>query len=361
MASFTGNPPNFECPDFGALVVSLDFELHWGVRDHTPADGPYRENLLGARLVIPRLLQLFQHYGIAATWATVGFLFAASHDELQKFRPAIVPAYRNRQLDSYSETVGENEQDDPLHFAASLIERIRQYPRQEIATHTFSHYCCLEPGQTREAFEADLDSAIAIAGKHGVGLHSIVFPRNQVNRDYMSSLIERGIVCYRGCQRGWMYRPIADDQRTLSLRAVRLADSYMRISGPEVQQWSEVPEPNGLCNVRASRFVRPVRAGWKRLEQMRLQRIKSEMELAAKQHGIFHLWLHPHNLGKNMEENLSFFQAILEAFALLRTRYGMRSPSMFSVADHMRRQLAVVPGERPFARVAAASAAHSHA
>ena len=31
----------------GALVVSLDFELHWGVRDHVSPSDPYVANLLG--------------------------------------------------------------------------------------------------------------------------------------------------------------------------------------------------------------------------------------------------------------------------------------------------------------------------
>ncbi len=55
----------------GTFVISLDFELHWGVRDHrTVAD--YRENLLGVRRVVPALLSLFSEFGIHATWATVG-------------------------------------------------------------------------------------------------------------------------------------------------------------------------------------------------------------------------------------------------------------------------------------------------
>ena len=67
--------PNQNTPPFGALVISLDFELHWGVRDKRPVDGPYRENLLGAREAIPQMLDLFEEFGVAATWATVGFLF----------------------------------------------------------------------------------------------------------------------------------------------------------------------------------------------------------------------------------------------------------------------------------------------
>src|ERR1700686_2907278 len=50
-------------PGFGAFVISLDFELHWGVRDHERPNGPYGPNLLGARKAIPRLLELFERYG----------------------------------------------------------------------------------------------------------------------------------------------------------------------------------------------------------------------------------------------------------------------------------------------------------
>jgi len=51
----------------GALVISLDFELHWGVRDRLSAEGPYRANLLGARAAVPRMLALFEKYGVAVT------------------------------------------------------------------------------------------------------------------------------------------------------------------------------------------------------------------------------------------------------------------------------------------------------
>ena len=80
--------PSQTTPAFGALVISLDFELHWGVRDKRPADGPYRENLLGAREAIPRMLDLFEEFGVAATWATVGFLFAKNRREREEFSPS---------------------------------------------------------------------------------------------------------------------------------------------------------------------------------------------------------------------------------------------------------------------------------
>jgi peptidoglycan/xylan/chitin deacetylase (PgdA/CDA1 family) len=319
-------------------VVSFDFELHWGVRDHMPPNGPYLQNLLGARLVIPRLLKLFDRYDIAATWATVGFLFAASRKDLHQFRPAILPTYDDPALNPYVESTGNDEQEDPLHYAASLVDQIRQSPGQEVATHTFSHYYCLEPGQSLDAFRADLQSAVAIAAKRGVTLRSIVFPRNQVNSAYASALLDAGIFCYRGSENGWMYRSIPRNQNVAAMRAARLADSYFGSPGRQIVNWSEIPQADGLCNVRGSRFLRPYRSKFAAFEKLRLRRITAEMNMAAENHGVYHLWLHPHNLGVNIEGNLEFFEEILQAFAACRSRFGMRSLSMNSVAEIAREQ-----------------------
>ena len=50
-----------------ALVISLDFELFWGVRDVATLEN-YGRNLLGARSVVPALLKLFHQYQVHATW-----------------------------------------------------------------------------------------------------------------------------------------------------------------------------------------------------------------------------------------------------------------------------------------------------
>ncbi len=320
-------------PDFGALVISLDFELHWGVRDKCAPDGPYRDNLLGARKAIPQILDLFEEFEVAATWATVGFLFAESRHEREKFAPAVRPQYTDSRLDAYSEPTGEGEDDDPLHYGLSLIEEIRSRERQEIATHTFSHYYCLEPGETREAFAADLRSAAAIAQRRGIGLRSIVFPRNQLRPGYEELLREAGIVCYRGNEPNWMYRPRPRGQETLAVRAPRLLDHYVSLSGPKVVRWDEIVQPNGLCNVRSSMFLRPYSAQRKSLESARLRRIAGGIRAAAEQRGIFHLWWHPHNFGAQTDQNLQFLRSVLEVFSGCRRTHGMQSLSMAGVTD----------------------------
>src|SRR4029077_6616039 len=67
-------PSRRRAVQYGAFVISLDFELLWGVRDNrTIAD--YGANILGVRQVVPALLDLFAERNIACTWATVGLLF----------------------------------------------------------------------------------------------------------------------------------------------------------------------------------------------------------------------------------------------------------------------------------------------
>jgi peptidoglycan/xylan/chitin deacetylase (PgdA/CDA1 family) len=317
----------------GALIISLDLELHWGVRDITPAHGSYRQNLLGEWEVVPRLLTLFREYEVAATWATVGFLFARSRDELQAASPAVRPQYADGSLSPYSEQIGNSETDDLLHFAPSLIEAIRSTPRQEVATHTFSHYFCREPGQNREAFAADLKSARTIAEQRGVQIHSIVFPRNQHNPEYDDLLIDAGIICYRGNQHSWMYRAAGAAGETPWKRAARLSDAYLNFSGPQTHRWENLVNGCGrICNLPASFFLRPFSPQFRHLQGLHFERIAQSMRRAAADAEVIHIWWHPHNFGINQQQNLDFLRRLLDEWARHHQTYGMQSMSMAEAA-----------------------------
>lgn len=321
-------------PEFGALVISLDFAIHWGVRYRYSAHGPYGASLVGVRRAVPAMLRVFEEFDVAATWATVGFLFARSRGELQQLSPVVRPSYRDSALSPYQQEVGEGEDDDPLHYAPTLIAAIRDTPRQEIGTHTFSHYYCLEPGQTREEFRADLESAITIARQHDVELRSIVFPRNQHNAEYDDVLLSAGIRCFRGNTPGWMYdATLLKDGKGLLMRGGRVLNAYVPLSGLRTWRWHGLVQPNGLCNVPASLFLRPYSPRLRRLEALRVQRIAALIHRAAVSREIVHLYCHPHNLGGHVEENMSTLRAILGTFARYRDRYGMKSLSMGGVAE----------------------------
>ena len=131
----------------GTLIVSLDFELFWGMLDCSTLEA-YQDHVLGGRKAIPQLLQIFEKYGIHATWATVGFQFARSREELEPFFPpeALRPTYEKTELNPYPwfDTIGRTEAEAPCFFAASLVEQIGKTPGQEIGSHTFCHYYCRE-------------------------------------------------------------------------------------------------------------------------------------------------------------------------------------------------------------------------
>lgn len=320
-------------PSFGALVLSLDFELAWGVRDSLGEDGPYRANLLGARDAIPRILDLLVRYDVAATWATVGFLFAESREELEAYSPALRPAYADPRRDPYRATLGTDERDDPLHFAPSLIRTIAGAPRQEIGSHTFSHYYCLEPGQTEATFEADLRAAVAIAAAKGYALRSLVVPRHQVRRDYLPAVARAGLRIHRTNEANVLSRPRAAGKEALVIRGARLLDTYLPLTGPNVVPWSDTePDEHGLVDVRESRFLRPVSRRLALLEPLRRARLSGAMCAAAKRNGLLHVWWHPHNFGVALEENLANLRTLLDAYAILRDEHGFASYAMGDVA-----------------------------
>ncbi|MET0157482.1 MAG: hypothetical protein ABW197_05830 [Methyloceanibacter sp.] len=60
-----------------------------------------------------------------------------------------------------------------------------------------------------------------------------------------------------------------------------------------------------------------------------------QMTAAAKTNTLFHLWWHPHNFGADPEANLVFLRQILNRYAILRDRFGMRSLNMSEVAERV--------------------------
>lgn len=325
-----------DTPTEAALVISLDFELHWGVSESVVRnDHPYMPNLYGAREVVPRLLALFRQRDIHATWATVGKLMAQGRDDLQKYIPSIRPRYDRSDVDTYRIATGVSEAEDPLHFAHSLVAGILDTSGQELACHTFCHYFCDEPGQDLIAFEADLQAAQSIAARYdGASLRSLVFPRNQVITEYVDLLPHLGFDVYRGNPPKGMYHLYGSRARRYVVRILRVLDSYINVTGYHIIPWKHIG--NDVSNVCASHFLRPYNPKLWFLESLRRRRVVAGMKAAVEENGIFHLWWHPHNFGANLEENIASLEAILDEFERLREKHGMRSLTMAEVADEAR-------------------------
>lgn len=306
-----------------ALVISLDFELFWGVAA-SRSIRQYGAHVEGEWRAIPAMLEVFRRHGIKATWATVGMLMCRDHAQWRSLRPRILPGYARPECSTYA--LDEAVRNHPrLFFARGLVQRIGDCPGQELASHTYSHFYCGEEGATPEQFAADLECANEIGREMHLKYSSLVFPRNQLAPAYLGALSAAGISVYRGNPRHWLYRRGHQAPAGMAGRTLRFADSWLPLSGSAVVR----PEiSNGLVDVHASHFLRPWSPRLDLLEPLRMQRLKQGMTRAAQSGSVFHLWWHPHNFGLHTDRNIAVLERLLEHYRTLRDRYGMQSMSM---------------------------------
>ncbi|WP_051239740.1 polysaccharide deacetylase family protein [Pontibacillus halophilus] len=322
----------------GKLILSLDFELYWGLHDVFSIE-QYEGNLTGTWEAIPAMLELFQDYEIHATWGIVGMLLASGREELYTLFPEHLPSYETPHYSAY-EHCQEAKLDEQhgCYFAPDLVEAIAETPHQEVATHTFSHYYCLEEGQTEDNFRQDLLASKALHARKLQGcapLTTILFPRNQTNEKYLNVCRELGLTSYRGNEESSIYEPSSfSDYRSVRSRVLRLIDAYVNITGSHTYPLPQYRH-NELINLPSSRFLRPYVSNLKLLEGMRLKRITKAMTKAAKEGEVYHLWWHPHNFGRHLEENLAFLEKILQHYRKLQQLYGMESMSMQEAASEI--------------------------
>ncbi len=319
----------------GGFVISLDFELMWGVRDRKTTES-YGTEIKKVHTIVPKTAKAFQDHGVKATFATVGILLLNKEDILNPTIPSILPNYKDQNLSPYKDLSQLKEQPhNPYYFCPDLIQLLKElYPEQEIATHTFSHYYCLEKGQTIEEFEADLSLAKMSAEKQGLGFHSIVFPRNQTHEAYIEICKKYGIQAYRGVEKAWYYQSEAKKEETKLKRAFRLIDTYINLSGHNT--FLPVTK-HGLLNIPSSRFFRPYRKKLSFLEPQKIRRIKKAMTNAAKKNELFHLWWHPHNFGAHTEKMFHQLEEILAHFDMLNQEFNYQSYTMKEVVDLVNR------------------------
>jgi hypothetical protein len=322
----------------GKFVISLDFELMWGVRDKRSVKN-YGDAIIGARTAIKNMLHCFDKQKVKVTFATVGFLFHKTKKDLLENLPIIKPTYSNENLSPYPniETyLGKNEDEDPYHFGYALTQQIKNSPLHELATHTYCHYYCLEPGQTVIQFEKDVKVAIEVAKKNDITINSIVFPRNQYNKDYLEICRNCGITSYRGTENSWIYKSNNEKGHTPIKRILRLIDSYINITGHHCYRIDEIKKTTPH-NIPSSRFLRPYSKKKFFLERFKFLRIKNAMTHAAKNNLVYHLWWHPHNFGRNSKENILILEKILKHYDFLNKKYSFQSITMGELSNDLKK------------------------
>ena len=292
----------------GKLIVSIDFELRWGILDILGQDvEKYRENLLSVHENIPWILKVFEERDIAATWATVGAVGCEDWNEFDRVKPLLKPSYQNQQMvydNDYNRMI------DPkgkLYFAPELIKKILKTKKQELGTHTFGHIYGTEPNVTYEELKYDLLSCKKFfSDKFSFSPESLVFPRNQVI--YADKLMKEGIITtYRGNE------PVeylsADKQRTQ--KVVNRVKIFLDAVNPFVSHAYQMREVL-YGNVRSSAMFRIYLPNI--LRKTHLNKLKKNI-INLKEDEIYHIWFHPHNIGicqKKKDDFIYFFDFIAE-------------------------------------------------
>ena len=309
----------------GYFVISLDFELVWGVFDVVN----YKEKEVyfqNTRLVIPKILKRFGDYNIKATWAIVGMLFNDDWQEWYSNRPEKLPDYQNENLSAYKFGDSINsEGKELLVFSKDLIRKIKETKGQEIGTHTYSHYYSLEKGQGPKEFRADLLKAIEVAKKENIEIKTLIFPRNQLNEEYLRICYDLGIENVRSNPASWYWRDTLSN--SLLNKVARTGDAYLPFGKKSYFFNKNEIQSNFPMEQKASRFLRPVEENFI-FRRLKLRRIKNEIERAAKCNEIYHLWWHPHNFGNHPEESLKDLDEILDHVKLCKEKYGLSSVNM---------------------------------
>jgi len=284
------------------VVISLDFELRWGMHDplRSRLDGD-RRRLDNVREAVPALLKLFSTRSLRVTWAAVGALACSDWSEYAARAPR-PPKYQQPSL-AIDPHDAELDPDGRLHFAADLLRAVHATPGQELGTHTFSHILMREPGVTADDVTADLQAVSCLwQARFGAPPVSLVFPRNQVA--FLAVVRSCGIRMWRGNEPAWYYHRNERSTNRAAPRALRLLDA--------VNPWVRHATPPEGDMTRASLFLRTnLPAG---LWALHCARIQHELG-ALRPRQVFHLWWHPDNLGVDTRARLARVEQVLDMVA----------------------------------------------
>ena len=309
----------------GTLVVSLDFEMRWGVLDRVYDKlDTYKENLSSVKENVPWLLKVFEERGISATWATVGALGCNDWIDFNASKPKLMPNYRNLKMRYDNDFNSTLDPAGEIYFANDLIEAILATRGQELGMHTFGHIYGTELDVSYEEFICDIKANRNVfLEKYGVRPSALVYPRNQVI--YQDLLLKENLIeTFRGNEEGSYYSAKSQREKKLLNRARALLDAV----NPYVS-YSNSMDTSSVTNIQSSAMLRIHMNSF--LRKLHLRKLKSNIR-KLNENEYYHIWFHPHNIGTSEARKRDFvrffdFIADLISKGLLKSE-NMRSMSL---------------------------------
>ncbi|MDD4899235.1 MAG: hypothetical protein PHT31_00960 [Candidatus Omnitrophica bacterium] len=294
----------------GIFTISIDLELAWGVCDKVISPGAYKA-ISSERQIIKDILDLFSKFDIRATWAVVGHLLLSKckrgdpliHPEIPR------PIANNLKNDWFFQHPVKDA--DPFWYGQDIIKAIKDArPRQEIASHSFSHMIFDERTANPAAALADLTKAKELHLSLGLPFEIFVFPRNKVG--FKNLLSQTGVSGYRGKNPRW-YDMIP---APLLKRMINLL--YFVFSVPPEAVAAQKDE-FGMVNIPDSMLFSG-RDGIRRVipGSALVKMGKAGLDKAAETGKIFHLWFHPSNFTCKTKQQFSALEKILNYAVLLK-------------------------------------------
>jgi peptidoglycan/xylan/chitin deacetylase (PgdA/CDA1 family) len=287
----------------GAVVISADFEQAWAFTHSRSVKDPVNHALRADRN-IPALLSLFDRHDIPITWATVGHLFLercnrSDHDHLPRVGHFTTQNWDFSKGDWFDCDPGTDYCVDPAWYSPHLLKLIQQAKAaHEIGCHTFSHINCDEEICSPEAFTAELDECIKLAGISGHQLRSFIYPGNVFG--HRQILAAKGFTCYR-------------------------RENGFELSYP-------YPDQFGLINIPPSTILEESHLGWSPKYCAGL--IEKALIKAVETDSVCHLWFHP-----TMEDNYlrNTLPLVCEHITRLRDQGKLWVATMGEMAEQARK------------------------
>lgn len=309
----------------GRFILSLDYELIWGVYEKKRIWDYVHSNLNNANDALVKICDLAEQYDIKLSIGIVGLLnidHNKNDDSICNNKIKSIAFWKKNRESIYRNHLTDF---DKICGDPSIIQNLISRKNIEIVSHTYYHSFFQDEENLKETLSLESFKIKELFKLLEIPMNSIIFPRNQYNKELLKEFQTLGFRYFRGIDFGFSWTKHSLFKKNFNLLS-KLYYIIRLYSGYPVDRTYFLPKKEmGLKNVKGSYFMRPYNHITKKIEHRKVLSIKKQMSKAALEGKYFHIWWHPHNYGKNLNENLSQIEEIFRHYKELNLKFGYES------------------------------------